>query len=316
MLRQSGTRLICLRFSISRQTPQQGTSRVLFRSTSSRRSLSHDSLVREDDWQWVPSLFARLLTAFGMAYIVSEYGVELTLCEGPSMLPTIRPRGEIILVDRLTPRIYGLEGGCEGKERVKQAKKRQEEYVEANKGRQKEHTWHQRIIPVNKVHKDGKWKRLWTRLTTGISVGDVVVVQHPQRHGTVCKRVLGLPGDVVLRPPPPRIMRQMARRSMQQPQRQTLVIVPDGHVWIEGDNSLNSSDSRAYGAVPAALIVGRVVCRIWPLRGHALLERGWRPQPPPGRPCSGSTVLPAGYEGEEILKFDRTSIEESKMKPV
>jgi hypothetical protein len=59
---------------------------------------------------------------------VSEYGVDLTLCEGPSMLPTIRPKGEIILVDRCTHRMYGIEGGCEGQERVQQARLRQEEY--------------------------------------------------------------------------------------------------------------------------------------------------------------------------------------------
>ena len=70
---------------------------------------------------------------------------------------------------------------------------------------------------------------------------------------------------------------------------------------------MNSSDSRTYGAVPAALIVGRVVCRVWPIRGDALMERGWRPKVPLGRICSGSTILPAGYEGEEIIWFDATS---------
>jgi len=258
--------------------------------------------VPEEDWQWVPPLCARFLSAFGMVHIVSQYGLDATLCEGPSMLPTIRPLGEIILIDRLTPRLYGLEGGCEGKQRVKQGRQRQEEYEEANEERQKEYKWHQVMIPANKVPADGKWERFWSRLRTGISVGDVVVVQHAQRQGTVCKRVLGLPGDIVVRPPPPR---PPARRS-QQSQRENLIVVPDGHVWIEGDNSLNSADSRAYGAIPAALIVGRVVCRLWPLRGDAVMERGWRPKLPPGRRCSGSTVLPAGYEGEEIVWFDST----------
>jgi inner membrane protease subunit 1 len=154
------------------------------------------------------------------------------------------------------------------------------------------------MISANQFSPNGKWSRFWTRLTTGISVGDVVVVQHPERHGTVCKRVLGLPGDVVLRPPPSRRSRRSA------PPRENLYVVPDGHCWIEGDNSLNSSDSRVYGAVPAALIVGRVLCRVWPLRGDALMERGARPTMPPGRPCSGSTILPAGYNGEEISRFD------------
>jgi signal peptidase I len=211
------------------------------------------------------------------------------------MLPTIRTNGEIILVDRCTTRLHGIEGGCDGNERVQKARQRQEEYEKVSH----QSSWHQVMIPSNRLSPHGKWSRLWTRLTTGISVGDVVVVQHPERHGTVCKRVLGLPGDVVLWSPPPS---RWSRRSA--PPRQNLYIVPDGHVWIEGDNSLNSSDSRAYGAVPAALIIGRVLCRVWPLRGDALMERGARPTIPPGRPCSGSTILPAGYKGEEILRFD------------
>jgi hypothetical protein len=162
-----------------------------------------------------------------------------------------------------------------------------------------QYSWHQIMTPANQFSPYGKWSRFWTRLMTGISVGNVVMVQHPERHGTVCKRVLGLPGDVVLQPPPPGRLRRTAS------QRKNLFVVPDGHVWIEGDNSLNSSDLRTC-AVPAAMIVGQVLCRLWPLRGHALMERGARPTLPPGRPCSGSTILPAGYEGEEISRFNST----------
>jgi len=41
--------------------------------------------------------------------------------------------------------------------------------------------------------------------------------------------------------------------------------VPPHHVWLQGDNPRNSNDSRLYGAVPEALIHGRVFFRIWPL---------------------------------------------------
>jgi signal peptidase I len=258
----------------------------------------------DDDWyEWLPSMFVRLLSAFGMAHVVTEYGADLTLCSGPSMLPTLFPQGEIILVDRLTPRLYGIQGGCVGRERVKLARQRQEEFEDSNP--QHDYTWHQVMISANRHPANGKWNRFWSRVTTGISVGDVVVVQHPQRYGTVCKRVLGLPGDVVVRPPPQRQRPRSRARAPKQPEH--LIVVPDGHVWLEGDNSMNSSDSRTYGAVPAALIVGHVVCRVWPIRGDALIERGWRPKLPHGRICSGSTILPAGYEGEEIIWFDDTT---------
>ncbi|EGZ13275.1 hypothetical protein PHYSODRAFT_514747 [Phytophthora sojae] len=35
------------------------------------------------------------------------------------------------------------------------------------------------------------------------------------------------------------------------------ITVPKGHVWVEGDNPTCSVDSRHYGAVPVALLVGR-----------------------------------------------------------
>lgn len=41
--------------------------------------------------------------------------------------------------------------------------------------------------------------------------------------------------------------------------------VPDGYMWLEGDNQHNSTDSRNYGPVPLALLRGRVTARVWPL---------------------------------------------------
>ncbi|KAI0702525.1 signal peptidase I family protein [Cytidiella melzeri] len=70
---------------------------------------------------------------------------------------------------------------------------------------------------------------------------------------TVCKRVIGLPGDVVCVDP----------TGKKAPSTEH-VVVPKGHLWMSGDNAEMSIDSRDYGPVSMALVKGRQVARIWP----------------------------------------------------
>lgn len=80
-----------------------------------------------------------------------------------------------------------------------------------------------------------------------LSNGDIVVARSPaDPHRIVCKRIVGTPGDKI-------------RVDF------SYITVPEGHVWLEGDNRYNSIDSRTYGPVPQALVLGRAFCRIWPL---------------------------------------------------
>lgn len=81
-----------------------------------------------------------------------------------------------------------------------------------------------------------------------IKKGDIIVSKSPSNPKQyICKRVLAMPGDKV-------------RKGF------LASVVPQGHVWLEGDNKSNSTDSRDYGPVPIGLIRSKAVCRIYPFK--------------------------------------------------
>ncbi|KAJ3493717.1 hypothetical protein NLJ89_g10953 [Agrocybe chaxingu] len=82
--------------------------------------------------------------------------------------------------------------------------------------------------------------------------GDLITVESPIERGRViCKRLIGLPGDIVCVDP----TGQMAPSTEH-------VVIPKGHIWISGDNAAASRDSRMYGPVPMGLIRGRLYARV------------------------------------------------------
>eukprot|EP00250_Pteridium_aquilinum_P006822 c16660_g2_i1 orf=812-1297(-) len=100
-------------------------------------------------------------------------------------------------------------------------------------------------------------ERLSTRFQR-VKQGDIVMSLSPENPRLiVCKRILGLEGDEVT------VLPSKGNGLLQH------VSVPKGHVWLQGDNLLNSADSRNYGPVPYALLKGKVCLRVWPPKGWA-----------------------------------------------
>ncbi|CAA2969579.1 Mitochondrial inner membrane protease subunit 2 [Olea europaea subsp. europaea] len=80
------------------------------------------------------------------------------------------------------------------------------------------------------------------------SSGDVVVFRSPSNHKQKnVKRITALPGDWV----------NISSSH-------DVVMIPEGHCWVEGDNPACSMDSRSFGPIPLGLVCGRVTHVLWP----------------------------------------------------
>ena len=116
----------------------------------------------------------------------------------------------------------------------------------------------------------------------GIVAGDCVLFSSPLfPRLSLNKRVIGMPGDIVIRsqdrhPTPGDIpicgitdwKKNLAAARVEMGSADTveeedypepmMIQIPQGHVWVEGDNLSQSRDSRYYGPIPMGLIRGRV----------------------------------------------------------
>jgi mitochondrial inner membrane protease subunit 1 len=104
----------------------------------------------------------------------------------------------------------------------------------------------------------------WYRNGKGLKVGDLVHAKNPlQAHNMVGKRVIGMPGDYVLRDesdsPTAGGATLAGIYTAKERKEPVMVQVPEGHVWLAGDNMSRSRDSRFYGPVPVATVESKVL---------------------------------------------------------
>ncbi|KAF2718109.1 LexA/Signal peptidase [Polychaeton citri CBS 116435] len=103
------------------------------------------------------------------------------------------------------------------------------------------------------ISSSGDWLLISKHYRRGrnIALGDVVAYKHPiVENGRAVKRVVGMPGDFVLRDSPGVV--EGEGKMLQ---------VPQGHCYLVGDNLAWSRDSRIFGPVPLALIRGKVIAK-------------------------------------------------------
>ncbi|KZT33017.1 LexA/Signal peptidase [Sistotremastrum suecicum HHB10207 ss-3] len=228
-------------------------------------------------------------------HLFFEYVGGPRIVSGPSMLPTLGPGYEYVIEDTLSPRLATLFAPSPYSPRRGQGQGIMKSFMA--------------MLGVDGMGMEG-WK---------LKRGDIVVVRSPvDPRMVICKRVLGLEGDIValdpLAPQTPRpqgsipespssgiesipsspaspILQFVPRRfqnifsvtpsspsspsstlapmPMQSPSPSSLtqpthILIPPGHIWLTGDNTSMSRDSRLYGPVSVALVRGVVRARIWP----------------------------------------------------
>lgn len=112
-----------------------------------------------------------------------------------------------------------------------------------------------------------------------------LIVFRANEHEDYIKRVIGLPGDVI------RVendvlyingeavdepyLKDVKSHGEYEFYTEDFVVpepVPEGHVFVLGDNRPRSLDSRKLGFIPNEKIVGKVHFRFWPLRDVGIID--------------------------------------------
>lgn len=109
--------------------------------------------------------------------------------------------------------------------------------------------------------------------------GDVIVFHAPTEAADYIKRVIGLPGDVV------EITQDQVRVNgyvlsepyvAEEPHYSGQWIVPEGYLFVLGDNRNQSSDSHEWGYITKQSVVGKAFMVYWPPQEIKILEHTFK----------------------------------------
>jgi inner membrane protease subunit 1 len=173
-------------------------------------------------------LLARFSKACALFYVVTHHVAFPSLVTGPSMFPSFASSGEVVLAECLPG--------------VRERVKRGDVVICTRPVDSREHIV-KRVAAVA-----GERVRVWPPPPGG-------------GRGGVGKGLVYTGGAEVAIP---RGAGGGASSSSWSAASAPELVVPPGHVWVQGDNMAVSRDSREYGPVPLGTVRGRVLCTLWP----------------------------------------------------
>ncbi|MCL1630744.1 signal peptidase I [Sporolactobacillus sp. CPB3-1] len=129
----------------------------------------------------------------------------------------------------------------------------------------------------------------------GYSIGSPhrfdIIVFHANETDDFVKRVIGLPGDTIVykndqlyvngrKVAEPYLKAykdalsdgQLLTENFSLKSKTSVVKVPEGKLWVMGDNRRNSEDSRYLGFISQKAVVGKVSVRYWPFNHLTILQ--------------------------------------------
>lgn len=107
--------------------------------------------------------------------------------------------------------------------------------------------------------------------------GDIIVFQSvTQKDLDLVKRIIGLPGDhiVIVRNSKVSVNGQTLQEPYiaAEPDYSGVWDVPNGYLFVLGDNRDNSSDSHEWGFLPVQNVIGKALMIYWPPNNWAMVD--------------------------------------------
>lgn len=101
--------------------------------------------------------------------------------------------------------------------------------------------------------------------------GDIVIINGPEHETRLVKRIIAVAGQTVdmregtVYVDGRKLVEPYAKGQTFAGQAEVPFTVPEGHVFVLGDNRENSLDSRSFGPVAMDSLEGKAVFRVWPI---------------------------------------------------